>query len=169
MSQTARRRLCSASVGPLCAASLPERLEIGHDVFDLAAGLKLEPRHRRMAPCARGNPPYRNPQRAPCVASLRAPITSSREMMPTSWRSAPIMGKLRAFRLTINWRTRVNGAPPPGVSSAPRSVGHHLTGGEGERSEKIEFGHDTQHLSFLHDGEGIEIMFLRTALPDRAA
>ena len=50
------------------------------------------------------------PQRAPCVASLSARITSSREMMPTSWRSAPITGKLRAFRLTINWSTRGNGA-----------------------------------------------------------
>src|SRR6516225_4282631 len=38
-------------------------------------------------------------------------------------------------------------------------VRHHLTGGEGERFQKIEFGHDTQHLSFLHDREGIEIMF----------
>src|SRR6516164_4678149 len=48
-------------------------------------------------------------------------------------------------------------------------VRHHLTGGEGECSQKIEFGHDAQHLSFLHDGEGIEIMFLeqRFQLPQR--
>ena len=117
---------------------------------------------------ARGNPPRRKPQRAPCVASLRARITSSREMMPTSWRSAPITGKLQAFRLTINWRTRVNGAVGSTCTTHFRHrafhhvivVRHHLTGGEGECSQKIEFGHDTQHLSFLYDWEGIEIMLL---------
>jgi len=49
MGQTARRRLCSASLSSLGAASLLERFEIGHDVLDLA-GLKLEPRHFRMNP-----------------------------------------------------------------------------------------------------------------------
>ena len=88
--------------------------------------------------------------------------------MPTSWRSAPITGKLQAFRLTINWRTRVNGAVGSTCTTHFRHrafhhvivVRHHLTGGEGECSQKIEFGHDTQHLSFLYDWEGIEIMLL---------
>ena len=44
------------------------------------------------------------------VASLSARITSSREIIPTNWRSGPRTGKLRLLRLTINWRTRVSGA-----------------------------------------------------------
>jgi hypothetical protein len=43
------RRLCPVTLSSLRAASLLERLEISHDVLNLA-GLKLEPRHVRMNP-----------------------------------------------------------------------------------------------------------------------
>ena len=37
-----------------------------------------------------------------CVVSLRARMTSAREIMPSNWPSALITGKLLVFRLTIN-------------------------------------------------------------------
>jgi len=38
-------------------------------------------------------------------------------------------------------------------------MGHHLTGGEGKSSKKIEFCNDPQHPTFFHYGERIEIVF----------
>ena len=39
-------------------------------------------------------------------------------------------------------------------------MGHHLIGGEGKGSEKIEFCNDPQHPTFFYYGERIEVVFL---------
>jgi hypothetical protein len=43
-------------------------------------------------------------------------------------------------------------------------MGHHLTGSEGKGPKKIEFGYDSQHLSFFYYWERIEIVFLEQRL-----
>jgi len=106
------------------------------------------------------------------VASLSARITSSREIIPTNWRSGPRTGKLRlseAHHQLENprqWRCRfdVNDGLGHHFGNRPSHqlivVGHHLTSGEGKGAKKIEFGDDSQHLAIFHHGDGIEVVFL---------
>src|SRR6516162_7042840 len=129
-------------------------------------------RYAGVPPIARRNPPYWKPQRASRVASLRAPHHILARDDAHQLALGADNGKAASLQAhhqlenSSQRRRRFDVHYGFGHHFRHRTfhqfivVRHHLTGGEGECSEKIEFGHDAQHLSCLYDGEGIEIMFL---------